>query len=68
MLDYVRKQEWMPRGFYKQLGIIESACEDMKLELGRTPTVDELAKHLGIEKKTLPEDHFHEKQGKYPVS
>ena len=51
MLDYVRKQEWMPRGFYKQLGIIESACEDMKLELGRTPTVDELAKHLGIEKK-----------------
>ena len=38
MLDYVRKQEWMPRGFYKQLGIIESACEDMKLELGRTPT------------------------------
>ena len=35
MLDYVRKQEWMPRGFYKQLGIIES----------------ELAKHLGIEKK-----------------
>ena len=51
MLDYVRKQEWMPRGFYKQLGIIESACEDMKRELGRTPTVDELAKHLGIEKK-----------------
>ena len=48
MLDYVRKQEWMPRGFYKQLGIIESACEDMKRELGRTPTVDELAKHLGI--------------------
>ena len=51
MLDYVRKQEWMPRGFYKQLGIIESACEDMKRELGRIPTVDELAKHLGIEKK-----------------
>ena len=41
----------MPRGFYKQLGIIESACEDMKRELGRIPTVDELAKHLGIEKK-----------------
>ena len=51
MLDCVRKQEWMPRGFYKQLSIIESACEALKTELGRTPTIDEVAKHLGMEKK-----------------
>ena len=51
MLDCVRKQEWMPRGFYKQLGIIEFACETLKAELGRIPTVDEIADHVGMEKK-----------------
>lgn len=51
MLDCIRKQEWMPRGFYKQLNIIESAMETLKTELGRAPTIDEISDHLGMEKK-----------------
>ncbi|MFR4782378.1 MAG: sigma-70 family RNA polymerase sigma factor [Pilosibacter sp.] len=50
MLDYVRNRGGCPGDFTSSCGIIESACEDMKRELGRTPTVDELAKHLGMKK------------------
>lgn len=51
MLDCVRKQEWMPRGYYKQLGIIETASDTLRAKLGRTPTIEEVSKHLGIDRK-----------------
>lgn len=51
MLDYMRKQEWMPRGYRKQLSIIETAMQELELELGRPPTKEEVAAHVGINVK-----------------
>lgn len=51
MLDYVRKQEWMPRGYRKQLSMIEDALRDLEIELDRPPTKEEVAERVGLSVK-----------------
>ena len=51
MLDCVRKHEWMPRGYRKQLSIIDDAGRDLTGELGRPPTLGEIAERTGIGEK-----------------
>lgn len=56
MLDFVRRHEWMPRGYRKQLSIIDEARRELEDRLGRPPTLQEVAEHTGINEKALPED------------
>lgn len=51
MLDYMRKQEWMPRGYRKQLSVIEDTMQELEMELGRPPTKEEVANHAGLNVK-----------------
>ena len=51
MLDYMRKQEWMPRGYRKQLSMIEDAMQELENELGRPPTKEEVAECTGMNLK-----------------
>ena len=51
MLDYVRKQEWMPRGYRKQLSMIEDSFQELETKLGRSPTKEEVAEYVGINEK-----------------
>lgn len=51
MLDYMRKQEWMPRGYRKQLSLIEDAMQTLETDLGRPPTKEEVAEHVGLSVK-----------------
>ena len=51
MLDYMRKQEWMPRGYRKQLSMIEDAMQELETDLGRPPTKEEVADYTGINVK-----------------
>ncbi len=51
MLDYMRKQEWMPRGYRKQLSVIEDAMQGLETELGRPPTKEEVAEQVGLNVK-----------------
>ena len=51
MLDFVRRHEWMPRGYRKQLSIIDEARRELVDRLGRPPTLQEVAEHTGINEK-----------------
>lgn len=51
MLDYMRKQEWMPRGYRKQLSQIEDAMQELETDLGRPPTKEEVAEQVGVNVK-----------------
>ena len=53
IIDYVRRQDWVPRQvrhFGKEL---DSAYSELFSKLGRHPTNDELAEHMGITKEKL---------------
>lgn len=51
IIDLVRKNDWMPRNFRKQNKEIEDARSKLGLTLGRTPTDEEIAEHLGLSVK-----------------
>ena len=48
MLDFVRRHEWMPRGYRKQLSIIDEARRELEDRLGRPPSLQEVAENTGI--------------------
>ena len=48
IIDYIRKQDWVPRGIRKQSIDIENAAASLQIDLGRSPTDTELAKKVGI--------------------
>lgn len=53
IIDYVRRQDWVPRQvrhFGKEL---DSAYSELFSKLGRHPTNDEIAEHMGITKEKL---------------
>lgn len=53
IIDYVRRQDWVPRQvrhFGKEL---DSAYSELFSKIGRHPTNDELAEHMGITKEKL---------------
>ncbi len=60
IIDKIRSQDWLPRSARKKIKDIKSAVEILKQNLGRTPTTQEIADYLGIEKdkvaSTLSED------------
>ena len=55
IIDKIRSQDWMPRSTRKKIKDIKTAAENLRLELGRTPTTQEIADSLGIEKDKVTE-------------
>lgn len=59
IIDYVRKQDWIPRGVRKKSTEISNAYQDLQSQFGRPATDTEVAGHLGLEieelNKTLSE-------------
>jgi RNA polymerase sigma factor for flagellar operon FliA len=49
MLDGLRAADWLPRPLRHKIRQVESAGEELKASLGRIPSEDELASHLGME-------------------
>lgn len=60
IIDKIRSQDWLPRSTRKKIKDIKTATENLKQELGRAPTTQEIADYLGIDKEkiniTLAED------------
>ena len=48
VLDYLRVSDWMPRSARQRVRAIQKAIAKLWIELGREPTEEELAAHLGI--------------------
>ena len=48
MIDYLRKQDWVPRTIRKSLKDIDAAYAEMQNELGRIPTDEEVAEKLNL--------------------
>lgn len=48
IIDYMRRNDWVPRGLRKKAQDIENAGQNFKNEYGRDPTDEELAKILNI--------------------
>jgi RNA polymerase sigma factor for flagellar operon FliA len=48
MIDYLRKQDWLPRTVRKSLKDIDSAYAEMQNDLGRVPTDEEVAGKLNL--------------------
>ena len=49
MIDYMRKQDWVPRTVRKNIKDMDMAYADLQRELGREPSDEEVARRLGIE-------------------
>jgi RNA polymerase sigma factor FliA len=49
MLDGLRAADWLPRPLRQKIRRLESANEELKGTLGRTPSENELASHLGCQ-------------------
>ncbi len=50
ILDELRSMDWVPRLVRARAGKIDQATKALEVELGRTPTEDELAKRIGVSK------------------
>ncbi|MFH1081215.1 MAG: FliA/WhiG family RNA polymerase sigma factor [Pseudomonadota bacterium] len=48
ILDELRSRDWVPRSVRHKDGKLENALNALKKNLGRPPTEDEVARHLGI--------------------
>lgn len=48
IIDYMRRNDWVPRGLRKRAQLIEEAEKQLKLEFRRNPTESEVASKLGI--------------------
>ncbi len=55
IIDKIRSQDWMPRSTRKKIKDIKTAAENLRLELGRTPTTQEIADSMGLEKDKVTE-------------
>lgn len=49
VIDFARKQDWMPRSVRKTAKEIDAATGALQVELGRAPTEHEVAQKLGME-------------------
>ena len=50
IIDKIRSQDWLPRSTRKKIKDVKTATENLRLELGRMPTTQEIADYMGIEK------------------
>lgn len=48
VIDYLRKQDWIPRGLRKKAKDIEDCFSKLRLQLGREPDDREVAEAMGI--------------------
>ncbi len=53
IIDKIRSQDWLPRSMRKRIKDVKTTNEDLKQKLGRTPTTQEIADALGIEKEKV---------------
>ena len=50
ILDELRSMDWVPRLVRSRTSKVEGARKQLEMELGRTPTEDEIAGRLGVDK------------------
>ena len=50
IIDKIRSQDWLPRSTRKRIKDVKTATENLRQQLGRTPTTQEIADAMGIEK------------------
>ena len=53
ILDKIRSQNWLPRTQRKKIRDVKNAAEQLRQNLGRTPTLAEIGEALGIEKEKV---------------
>ena len=53
IIDYVRKQDWIPRGARKKYSDIQNAYQVLQSQNGRPATDKEVAQHLGVDLSEL---------------
>jgi RNA polymerase sigma factor for flagellar operon FliA len=53
MLDELRRLSWAPRSFFNKLRRLEKAVAELSANLGREPTVNELAEKLSLSEKAV---------------
>jgi RNA polymerase sigma factor for flagellar operon FliA len=53
ILDYMRRNDWVPRGVRKRVQEIEKATETFKGENSREPTEQELSERLGVKRSDI---------------
>lgn len=53
IIDKIRSQDWLPRSIRKKIKDIKNATENLKQELGRMPSQQEIADSLGMEKEKI---------------
>lgn len=56
VIDLARKQDWIPRNVRKRAKEIDMATAELSASLGRTPTDEEIAQHLGITPERYQKD------------
>ena len=49
IIDFIRKQDWVPRGMRKKSIDIENAYNELQATLGRPPTDADVAQHLSMD-------------------
>jgi RNA polymerase sigma factor for flagellar operon FliA len=59
VIDYMRRNDWVPRGVRKRAQEVDRASSEFLSELGRDPTEEELAKKLGINKSEISQTLSH---------
>ena len=55
IIDKIRANDWLPRTVRKKIKEVKEAINNLKIELGRMPTNQEIADKLGIEKEKVDE-------------
>lgn len=53
IIDYVRKQDWVPKRAKHEGKQFGEAMETLAVQLGHTPTNEEMAEHMGISVKAV---------------
>ncbi len=53
IIDQIRSLDWAPRSLRLRARQIDAAVEQLRAELGREPTTDEIASHLNMETKDV---------------
>lgn len=60
IIDRVRSQDFLPRSIRKKIKQIKIAAENLKQQLGRTPTNSEISAVVGIDKEKIEEILSHD--------
>ncbi len=53
IIDHLRKNDWAPRSLRHRAKKIENAYKDLEYKYSRTPTDDEVAEYIGMDKETF---------------